>query len=128
MITADLANGYHKEVFVFPGHTTDLKSAGCHWLIRNHQASLISGAQDLLQLMGWENKQSPALKEQQKLYFDLSEPEQRILNLLKERESMHIDVINTITGFTRSQNAGALLNLEMKDIIQSLPGSIYKLK
>jgi hypothetical protein len=41
---------------------------------------------------------------------------------------MHIDVINTITGFTRSQNAGALLNLEMKDIIQSLPGSIYKLK
>ena len=128
MIAADLANGYHKEVFAFPGRTTDLKSAGCHWLIRNNQASLISGAQDLLQLMGWENKQSPALKEQQKLYFDLSEPEQRIVKLIKERESMHIDVINTITGFTRSQNAGVLLNLEMKDIIQSLPGSIYKLK
>jgi DNA processing protein len=38
MITADLANGYNREVFAFPGRTTDLKSAGCHWLIRNNQA------------------------------------------------------------------------------------------
>ena len=38
MITADLANGYHKEVFAFPGRTTDFKSAGCNWLIRNNQA------------------------------------------------------------------------------------------
>ena len=66
--------------------------------------------------------------EQQQLFIDLNEPEQRIVNLLKERESIHIDVINTISGFTPSQNAGVLLNLEMKDIIHSLPGRIYKLK
>ena len=128
MITADLANGYHKEVFAFPGRTTDLKSAGCHWLIRNNQAGLISNARELTDLMGWEKKESPIVMEQQQLFIDLNEPEQRIVNLLKERESIHIDVINTISGFTPSQNAGVLLNLEMKDIIHSLPGRIYKLK
>ena len=128
MITADLANGYHKEVFAFPGRTTDLKSAGCHWLIRNHQAGLISNALELADLLGWEKKQSSVVMEQQQLFVDLNEPEQKIVTLLKERESIHIDVINTITGFTPGQNAGALLNLEMKDIIHSLPGRIYKLK
>src|SRR5207344_725664 len=53
MITADLANGYHKEVFAFPGRATDFKSAGCNWLIRNHQACLLENAQDLVKLMGW---------------------------------------------------------------------------
>jgi DNA processing protein len=128
MITADLANGYNKEVFAFPGRSTDLKSAGCHWLIRNHQANLISSAQDLIQGMGWEKKQVPALKKQPELFFELNEPEQRVLDLLKERESIHIDVMYAVTGFTQSLTASTLLSLEMKDLIQSLPGRIYALK
>ena len=44
MITADLANGYHREVFACPGRTTDFKSAGCNWLIRNNQACLLENA------------------------------------------------------------------------------------
>lgn len=127
MITADLANGYHKEVFAFPGRTTDLKSAGCHWLIRNNQANLISNAQELVNLLGWEKKPQTGPVMQPDLFIALNEDEQRIVDLLKERESIHIDIINAITGLTASQNACALLNLEMKDIIQSLPGMIYKL-
>ena len=34
MITAELANGYNKDVFAFPGKTTDTKSAGCNYLIK----------------------------------------------------------------------------------------------
>jgi DNA processing protein len=128
MITADLANGYSKEVFAFPGRTTDVKSAGCHWLIRNHQANLISGAQDLIQGMGWEKKQAAAVKKQQELFVELNASEQTILNILKERESMHIDAMNAVTGFTQTLNAATLLSLEMKDLIQSLPGRIYTLK
>ncbi|MDP4131651.1 MAG: DNA-processing protein DprA [Bacteroidota bacterium] len=128
MITADLANGYHKEVFTFPGRTTDLKSAGCHWLIRNNQASLISNGQELIKGMGWEEKKTAAKADQQDLFMTLNSHEQRIVNLLKERESMHIEVINAISGFTASEHAAALLSLEMKDIIYSLPGRIYKLK
>ena len=38
MITAELANGYNKDVFAFPGRTTDNKSAGCNYLIKNNKA------------------------------------------------------------------------------------------
>ena len=41
---------------------------------------------------------------------------------------MHIDHINAVTGFTQSLNAATLLSLEMKDLIQSLPGRIYRLR
>lgn len=128
MITADLANGYNREVFAFPGRTTDLKSAGCHWLIRNNQAVLLENAKDLVRLMGWEDKPPVIQKAQPELFIPLTEVEQRIMDILKEREQMHIDVINATTGFPNSRNAGALLELEMKDLIYSVPGRIYKLK
>ena len=128
MITADLANGYHKEVFAIPGRTTDFKSAGCNWLIRNNQAILLENANDLIKTMGWEEKVILSEKIQSELFIALTETEQRIIDLLKEREMMHIDVINATTGFPASRNAGALLELEMKDLICSMPGRIYKLK
>jgi DNA processing protein len=128
MITADLANGYHKDVFAFPGRTTDFKSAGCNWLIRNNQATLLENGMDLVKTMGWEEKRPSTQSTQGDLFIALSEVEQRILDLLKEREHMHIDVINATTGFPNSRNAGALLELEMKDIIYCMPGRIYRLK
>ena len=128
MITADLANGYHKEVFAIPGRTIDFKSAGCNWLIRNNQAILLENANDLIKTMGWEEKVILSEKIQSELFIALTETEQRIIDLLKEREMMRIDVINATTGFPASRNAGALLELEMKDLICSMPGRIYKLK
>jgi DNA processing protein len=99
MITADLANGYHKEVFAFPGRITDFKSAGCNWLIRNNQAILLEDARDLVRTMGWEEKISGTKTLQTELFATLNEVEQRIVDLLRERERMHIDVINATTGF-----------------------------
>jgi len=127
MITADLANGYNREVFAIPGRITDFKSAGCNWLIRNNQAILLENIHDLVKVMGWEEKTKRTSK-QEELFVVLTEPEQRIIDLLKEREQMHIDVINSTTGFPNSLNAGALLELEMKDLISIMPGRIYKLK
>lgn len=127
MITADLANGYNREVFAIPGRISDFKSAGCNWLIRNNQAILLENIHDLVKVMGWEEKATRE-KKQEELFVVLTEPEQRIIDLLKEREQMHIDVINATTGFPNSLNAGALLELEMKDLISIMPGRIYKLK
>ena len=128
MITADLANGYNKEVFAFPGRTTDFKSSGCHWLIRNNQATLVENGQDLVKMMGWEEKIKAPVHTQGDLFIVLNEVEQRILDLLKEREHIHIDVINATSGFPNSRNATALLELEMKDLIYCMPGRIYRLK
>ncbi len=79
-------------------------------------------------MMRWEDKSQPPEIIQGVLPIQLSGPEQRILALLKEREQMHIDVINAVSGFPNSLNAGVLLELEMKDLICSIPGRMYKLK
>src|SRR5690606_15042095 len=54
MITADLANGYNRDVFAFPGKITDTRSTGCNYLIRHNKAVLITDAAQLLETMGWE--------------------------------------------------------------------------
>ena len=128
MITADIANGYHKDVFALPGRTTDFKSAGCNWLIRNNQATLMENVSDMAKMMGWEETKRPEKNIQADLFISLTEVEHRIVDLLREREQMHIDVINATTGYPNSRNAGALLELEMKDLILSMPGRIYRLK
>ena len=128
MITADLANGYHKDVFAFPGRITDFKSAGCNWLIRNHQAIPLESGRDLVTLMGWEETKTAGKNIQGEMFVELNEVEHRIMDLLKERGQIHIDVLNGTTGFPNNRNAGALLELEMKDLIRSLPGRIYSLK
>jgi|SRR5450432_3665506 len=128
MITADLANGYFKEVFAVPGRATDKKSEGCNWLIRNNQAVLMENVAALAKTMGWEEKKPKSENKPQDLFISLDEVEQRIIDLLKERDRIHIDTLNAITGFPNNRNAGALLELEMKDLIFSMPGRIYRLK
>ena len=56
MITAELANGYNKDVFALPGKINDNKSAGCNFLIRNNKAMLLTDAEELIEVMGWEEK------------------------------------------------------------------------
>jgi DNA processing protein len=51
MITAELANNYNRDVFALPGRTTDLKSAGCNYLIQNNKAILFTDAKELLKVL-----------------------------------------------------------------------------
>src|SRR5436190_1218287 len=58
LITAELANNYNKDVFAIPGKTTDTKSEGCNYLIKQNKASLITSAADLVELMNWAPKEN----------------------------------------------------------------------
>ena len=58
LITAELAESYHRDCFAFPGKVTDIYSAGCNQLIRNNRASLILSAEDFIQSMGWNQTHS----------------------------------------------------------------------
>ncbi len=126
MITADLANGYHKEVFAFPGRVNDAKSAGCNWLIRNHQASLISNANEMASAMGWEQKQLHTANKTNDLLAGLGEAERNVLNLLMERGSMHIDVLQAVAALPQTTMASLLLNLELLNLVICDPGRIYR--
>lgn len=126
MITAKLADAYNRDVFAVPGRTTDAKSSGCNFLIKSNKAVLLTDAEQLLQAMGWIQT-SAKPKKQKELFIELSEAEQKIVAILKEKEAVPIDAINLSSGLSSSAVAAAILNLELQGIVSSLPGKMYKL-
>lgn len=127
MITAQLADGYNRDVFALPGRSTDPKSRGCNHLILHNRAILLSDAQQLLQCLGWDSTTKPVKKVQPELFVTLSADEQWLVNMLKEKEALHIDEINLRSEMSSSAIAAAILNLELNNMVQSLPGKMYKL-
>ncbi len=126
MITAALANNYNRDVFAYPGKTTDAKSEGCNYLIKNNRAGLLTDGRQLMEAMGWEKKKvkrSP----QRELFIELSKEEQIITGILKERDTVHIDELYIKSAMSSSTVAAAILNLELQNVIASLPGKMYKM-
>jgi DNA processing protein len=127
MITAELANGYNKDVFAFPGKVTDSKSGGCNYLIKNNKAILLTDAQELVDTLGWENKPKTGARNQKQLFIELSKEERIIVDILKEKETVPIDEINLRSGLSSSAVAAAILSLELQNAVVSLPGKLYRL-
>jgi len=127
LITAELANGYNKDVFAFPGRVDDSKSEGCNFLIKNNKAALITSANDLLENMGWKQNKKPSSKKQRELFIELSAEEKIIVDILQTHEQVQIDELYFKSKLSSSAVAQALLMLEMQGIVSSLPGKIYKM-
>ena len=126
LITAELANSYNKDVFAIPGRTNDSKSEGCNYLIKNNKSMLITGADHLLDIMNWKQKEKQ-IKKQRELFIELTADEKIITSILQEKEAVAIDEIYLKSGLSSSAAAQALLMLEMQGIVISLPGKIYRL-
>jgi DNA processing protein len=127
LITAELAVNYNKDVFAFPGRVGDAKSAGCNHLIKTNKAALITEAADLVFMMGWNTPLTKKKSVQKELFIQLSDEERKIVDLLKEKETTPIDEINHRSGLSSSTVAAAMLNLELQNVIVSLPGKLFKL-
>ncbi|HUZ58395.1 MAG TPA: DNA-processing protein DprA [Hanamia sp.] len=127
LITAELANGYNKDVFAIPGRADDTKSEGCNYLIKNNKAALVTCAKDLLENMGWEKIKKPAPKKQRELFIELTDEEKIIVDILQTHEQIQIDELYFKSKLSSSNVAQALLMLEMQGIVSSLPGKIYKI-
>jgi len=127
LITAELGNGYNKDVFAIPGRTNDTKSEGCNYLIKNNKACLITSADDLLENMSWKEQKKPSAKKQRELFIELTDDEKIIVNILQQQEQIHIDELYIKSGLSSSAVASALLTLEMQGVVNSLPGKIYRM-
>jgi DNA processing protein len=126
LITAEIANSYNRDVYAFPGRTTDTSSQGCNFLIRTNRAGLISNAKDLICNLGWEEAAQDKKTSQLQMPIGLSAEEQRIVELLKV-SAVRIDELSIQCGLSQSQLAMHLLSLEMQGILVSLPGKVYQL-
>ena len=126
LITAELGNSYNKDVFAVPGRSSDLKSEGCNYLIKNNKAILITNAQDIMENMSWDQAKKTAPKKQRELFIEMTADEKLVVDLLQEGD-LPVDLIYHKSGLSSSAVAAALLMLEMQNIVASLPGKIYRL-
>ncbi|MEQ8910485.1 MAG: DNA-processing protein DprA [Vicingaceae bacterium] len=127
LITADLANGYNRDVFAVPGRIDDGQSEGCNKLIKANKAALIESAKDLEYILGWKAEGEQKVKASQKqLFVDLDEEETRLLNAFGEMDKRPLDELSLAAKLPISKTASLLLNLEFKGVVRSLPGKVYE--
>lgn len=129
LITADMACGYHRDCFAFPGRTTDEYSQGCNQLIRDNKAALIQSAEDLVKMMCWEVElQSKKTgNTQQSIFPDLSEEEERVLSTLATSDSTHINNLVEVIGIPVHRINALLFELEMKGLVRVMGGNMYQI-
>jgi len=131
LITAEMANGYNREVFAFPGSIYDEYSKGCNELIRNNKAILINSGEEFLKMMNWEENIGKTPISQPSLFDNLenlSENEQKIYRFIKEKKEVLKDDILMEFQAISGELFGVLLQLEMNNFIEFLPSGNYRCK
>jgi len=124
IITAEFANTYSKDVFAIPGRTTDEASEGCNKLIKQHKANLLESAADIGYIMRWDETDKSRVV-QKSLFIDFTDEEQKLVDILKAKDSVTVDELSYLLKLPPSNLANMLLNLEFKGAIRSLPGKKY---
>jgi DNA processing protein len=129
LITAELANGYNKDVFAVPGDLNRHYSQGCNNLIKSHKAHILTSIKDLEYILNWKaGMEVDIIKEQIFSPEEFSEPELKVIETLScaGREAL-IDDLSWKSQIPVNQLAGVLLSLEFKGVIKSLSGKKFKL-
>ena len=131
LITAGIAMDYNRSVFAFPGAVGAPYSEGCNQLIRDNGASLLTGAEDFVNAMGWQMdaKLLQAQNEgiERSFFPDLSSEEQTIVKILDEMGDFQLNQLSVKANIPIGQLTGLLFQLEMKGVVRPLAGGTYHL-
>ena len=129
LITADHALEQGREVFAVPGRIDSVKSAGTHTLLQQG-AKLVQSINDIVEEFSMTGMQS------QRIETDRKEDAQVSLEKLSREEAEMFGFIETYprtfddivkeSGFSAQQTNELLLLLELKGMVQVLPGKSYQ--
>ena len=122
MITAELANGYSRDVMACPNSLINKRFGGCNELIKKNKAHLLTDANDIFQLMNWSKKSRAILD------FDLTREETKIVNSIQQNQEIHINEIIQNTTLSAAKVQSTLMQLELKNLIFSAPNLCYSSK
>ena len=124
MVTARLAREYDRDVFAVPGRVGDTYSAGCNALIARNVAALVDSADTLAAAMCWEMRHDEGTQES--LPLDLSEDAQLILDHLRDNGDTRLNSLSIAVGRPIAKVMSALVSLEFKGLVISMPGGLYR--
>ena len=129
LITAEIAESYHRDCFAFPGRIDDELSQGCNNLIRNNKAVLIQSADDFIKAMCWdiESRSNKPVTVQRELFPELTEDEQLIVGILQRDGEQQINALVVEADIPINKMTSLLFELEMKGMIRVLAGGMYQL-
>lgn len=123
MSTAQIARSYDRDVFAFPEIPIKGNNSGCNALIKRQVAELIEDFSDVCKSMNWSIKQRNT--PQYNLFPNLTTDEQQLLQTLTGKR-MHIDELIQYSKLPLHTITLCVLELELKGIIQVLPGKYYQ--
>ena len=128
----------NREVFAVPGNITSRNSFGTNYLIKGASAKLVQQWQDVVvelppdiaaRLLPPPMKQkeaAPGVVAQLSLApNDLTAQERAVWELLSAEEAAHIDALAAASQLSIPELTGALLALEMRELIRQLPGKCF---
>lgn len=139
LITARLAMEQNREVLAVPGNITSRNSFGTNYLIKSG-AKLVQQWQDVVNELPQEiaarilppkldeTRTAENSEQQESAPTSLNENERKIWSLLSADEPLHIDSLLDESGLSFGDLNSSLVNLDLKDLIRTLPGNYYARK
>ena len=125
LITIEYAQSQGREVLAVPGNITSEKSMTPNKLIRDGAAVVLSH-EDVLSWFSWEQT-TPAGQKSRPEIHQLTIQELSVVKEL-ERGEIRFDELLADTDFSAPQLTSMLVTMEIKGVIDKLPGNKYVLK
>lgn len=125
MTTARLAAEYGRAAMALPGRITDKYSRGCNELIAGGRAWAVRGADDVLALLHWTATNAPGV--QQEMEFNLPDDQRDLLRLIARHQQADVNELCTVSGRPYPQVSAQLVELELDEYVEALPGGRYVL-
>jgi DNA processing protein len=126
LVTAEIANGYNRDVFAVPGRVNDKYSTGCHNLIKQQRAHMLTSASDLIYMLGWELEEKQQQPVQKQLFVEMDVTEKAIYDHLQKKGRQLLDSIALDCKLPIFKVSSILLNMEMKGVVRPLPGKLFE--
>lgn len=131
LITAEIAQGYGRNVFAFPGAVGARYSEGCNNLIRNNGAELITKADDLVASMGWQTdamlQKARSEGIERSCFPSLTEQEQAVVSVLEADGDLQLNIIAVKANIPVGMLSSLLFQLEMKGVVKAMAGGQWHL-
>ncbi len=123
MITAEAAFSFNREVGAVPGPFDAAASEGPHRLIQRQMAHLITSAEDVARVMGWDVTAAEAPS----TYRPETDIERRILRALARKADLTLDELATMTQLEATELSVCILDLEFRRVVENVRGQTYRL-